>query len=74
MSTHNIVGSEAYLNPAKDAPRRDVWAGMIRLVRSRRRPRAAPRFWVGVAWAVVPSLIGWALFLAVVSLLVEWTR
>lgn len=68
-SSHNIVGSEAYLRPG-----RDVWAGMLKFVRPRRRPSVAPRFWVGVAWAIVPSLIGWALFLAVVGLLVGWTR
>lgn len=40
-----------------------------RLVRSR-RSRAMPGIWAGVAWAVLPSLIGGALFLAVVGVCV----
>lgn len=73
--THNIVGSEAYLDPRRSGPSRDVWAGMLRFVRSRRpRRRASPRFWVSVAWAVLPNLIGTALFLLVVGLFVGVVR
>jgi hypothetical protein len=63
VSAHRIYGSEA---PLRDG--RDIWAGMLRFVRSGRRARVTPSFWVGVAWAVLPSLIGGALFLAVVGL------
>lgn len=48
MSLHNIIGSEAYIH----APGRDVWAGMLRFVRSRRRRV------IRLAWAIIPSAIG----------------
>lgn len=68
MTSHNIVGSEAYLNPSENAPQRDIWAGMIRLVRARRRARSTPSLLVSLAWAIGPSLIGGLLFMAVVGL------
>lgn len=46
--THNTVGSEAYIH----TPGRDVWAGMLQFVRSRkRRPYR-------YAWAIIPSALG----------------
>lgn len=59
--THNIIGSEAYFHPG-----RDVWAGMLRYVRTNRR-RASR-----LAFAILPSLIGTALFLLAGVAIGQW--
>lgn len=68
--THNIIGSEADFIRG-----RDVWAGMLRFVRSRRPRRRASRSILSAwCWAVLPNLIGTALFLLVVGLVVGAVR
>lgn len=58
MSLHNIIGSEAYIH----APGRDVWAGMLRFVRSRRRRV------IRLAWAIIPSATATAALLVLALL------